>query len=235
MSGALIAAFVLAGMYVGSVMRNRRQLARLETLIRDARTLALTDITYEPVDARWLPYLDGLDVPPPMLALGDFVEHPAGRSPSGALRAFADAEGTTFGWIARAATGTGPVVALLMSTTPDDVYVTRHTPARGGHLAAAPWSHTEDAPYLLGIGPAVERHRARVASVKGLTVVRTLEDMQAELRRVRAKTIAWRQAQAPHTLLDRDLRAILGAKYDALGPKLAAKLGVEVPEARVVS
>ncbi|MBV8760360.1 MAG: hypothetical protein JO257_23915 [Deltaproteobacteria bacterium] len=231
---SLLGALVLATLFAAATLRQRKQLARLETLIRDARALALTEITYEPVDARWRPTLDGLDVPPGMQALGDFVEHPVGRSPSGALRAFADPEGTTFGWLARAATGAGPVVGLVMSTTPDDVYITRHTPARGGQLSSAPWAHTDDAPYLLGLPAAIERHRARIASAKGLTVIRTLDDMQAELRRLRTKTIAWRQAQAPQTLLDRDLRSILGAKYDALGPKLAAKLGVEVPEARVV-
>lgn len=232
---SLLGAFVLAAVFAAAAVRQRKQLARLETLIRDARTLALTDLTYEPVDARWMPYLDGLDVPGGMVALGDFVEHPAGRSPSGALRAFADPDGTTFGWLARAATGNGPVVAILMSATADDVYVTRHTPARGGHLAAAPWAHTDDAPYALGLPAAIQRHAARVASAKGLVVVRTLEEMQAELRRVRARTIAWRQAQAPQTLLDRDLRSILGEKYDALGPRLAPKLAVEVPKARVVS
>jgi hypothetical protein len=232
---SLLGAFVLLAVFGAAALRQRKHIARLETLIRDARALALTEINYEPVDARWMPYLDGLDVPGGMTALGDFVEHPVGRSASGALRAFADPDGTTFGWLARAATGTGPVVAILMSTTADDVYVTRHTPARGGHLASAPWAHTDDAPYLLGLPAAIERHRARVAAAKGMTAVHTLEEMQAELRRLRARTIAWRQAQAPHTLLDRDLRSLLGAKYDALGPKLAPKLAVEVPKARVVS
>lgn len=231
----IIGGILLAAVFSMLKLREKKQLARLENLIRDARTLALTDITYEPVDARGTAYVDGLDVPGGMTALGDFVERPAGRSPSGALRAFADPEGTTFGWLARAATAGGPMVAILMSTTADDVYLTRHTPARGGHLAPAPWAHIDDAPYALGLPAAIERHRARAASAKGLVVVRTLEDMQAELRRVRTKTIAWRQAQAPHTLLDRDLRSILGEKYDSLAPRLAPKLAVEVPQARVVS
>lgn len=230
-----LGALVLAVVFATASLRQRKHIERLESLIREARILALTDITYEPVDARWMPYLDGLDVPAGMIALGDFVEHPVGRSASGALRAFVDPDGTTFGWLARAATGTGPVVAILMSTTPDEVTITRWTPGRGGQLSAAPWVHTDDAPYALGLPPAIERHRARVASAKGLTTVHTLEDMQGELRRVRARTIAWRQAQAPQTLLDRDLRSILGAKYDSLGPRLATRLGPEVPKARVVS
>lgn len=232
---SLLGALILATLFAFAGLRQRKHIARLAVLIRDARTLALTDIDYEPVDARWMPYLDGLDVPSGMTALGDFVEHPVGRSASGALRAFVDPDGTTFGWLAKAAEGRGPVVAILMSTTPDDVYVTRHTPARGGQLSAAPWAHTDDAPYALGLASAVARHRARVAAAKGLTAVHTLEDMQAELRRVRAKTIAWRQSMTPETLLDRDLRSILGAKYDALGPRLAAKLAPEVPQARVIS
>jgi len=230
----LLGPLLLAALFATALWQKRQQLARLESLIRDARTLALTDVDYEPVDARWMPYLDGLDVPPGMTALGDFVEHPVGRSASGALRAFVDPDATTFGWLARAGGGGGPVVAILMSTTPDDVYVTRHTPARGGQLSAAPWAHTDDAPYTLGLTAAIARHRARVAA-QGLTAVHTLADMQAELRRVRARTIAWRQSLTPDTLLDRDLRSILGAKYDALGPRLAAKLAPEVPRARVVS
>lgn len=232
---SLLGAILLAAVFAAAGLRQRKHLARLAVLIRDARTLALTDIEYEPVDARWMPTLDGLDVPPGMTALGDFVEHPVGRSPSGALRAFVDPDATTFGWLARAAEGRGPVVAILMSTTPGEIYVTRHTPARGGQLSAAPWAHTDDAPYTLGLSAAIARHRARVAAAQGLTAVRTLDDMQAELRRVRAKTIAWRQSLAPETLLDRDLRSILGAKYDALGPRLASKLAPEVPQARVVS
>ena len=232
---SLLFPMLLAALFAAGLWQKRQQLARLESLIRDARTLALTDIDYEPVDARWMPYLDGLDVPAGMTALGDFVEHPVGRSASGALRACGDPDATTVGWLARAAEGRGPVVAILMSTTTDEVYVTRHTPARGGHLSAAPWAHTDDAPYTLGLAAAVARHRARVAAAKGLTAVHTLADMQAELRRVRAKTIAWRQSMTPETLLDRDLRSILGAKYDALGPRLAAKLAPQVPQARVVS
>jgi hypothetical protein len=231
----LIAGFLLAAVFAFAKQRHASQIARLEALIRDARLLALTDIDYAPVDARWAAYLDGLDVPAGMTALGDFVEHPVGRSPSGALRAFVDADHTTFGWLARASEGRGPVVAILMSTTPDAVYVTRHTPARGGQLSAAPWAHTDDAPYTLGLPAAVDRHRARVAAAKGLTALHTLDELQAELRRVRGKTIAWRQSMAPETLLDRDLRSILGAKYDQLGPRLAAKLAAQVPEARVVS
>ena len=235
MTGSLLGALVLAALFASAALRQRKHVARLETLIRDARVLALTEIDYGPVDARWSPYLDGLDVPAGVTALGDFVERPVGRSASGALRAFVDPDHTTFGWLARAAEGRGPVVAILMSTTPDDVYVTRHTPARGGQLSAAPWAHTDDAPYTLGLAAAVERHRARVAAAKGLTAVHTLDEMQAELRRVRARTIAWRQSVAPQTLLDRDLRSILGAKYDQLGPRLAARLAPEVPKARVVS
>lgn len=231
----VLGAIVLAAVFAATSLRQRTRLARLESLIRDARVLALTDIHYQPVDARWAPTLDGLDVPAGMTALGDVVEHPAGRPASGALRAFVDPDATTFGWLARAARGRGPVIAILTSTTPDDVYVTRHMPARGGQLSAAPWVHTDDAPYTLGLPAAIERHRTRVASAKGLTAVHTLDDMQAELRRVRARTMAWRQTVAPQTLLDRDLRSILGAKYDAFGPRLAVKLAPEVPKARVVS
>jgi len=233
--GGTVAGLVVIALVAGATaLRTRKRIARLEALIRKGREIALGGMKFEPVDARWQPFLDGLDVPAGMQALGDFVEVPEGREPSGALRGFASPDGTTYGWLARVGP-TKATVTVLVSATETEVYLTRHTPAAGGMLAAPPWAHRVAVPYSRTIAGAVGDHRERVASAQGLVTVKTLEDLQAELARVRGMTIAWRQAQPPAALLDADLRSMLGRHYDTLGARLAKRLAVEMPQARVVS
>ena len=235
MSGSLVSIVVLALLYAARQLALRkRQLAELARLIRDQRALAMLEIGYEPVDARWQPYLDGLDVPAGMMALGDFVEVPAGRSASGAMRGIADRDGKTFGWVAKAGPK-GVFVMMLVSASDTDTYLTVLSPKAGGLIASPPFVHREHIPVLGGVGAALTRHRDRISQVTGLASVTTLDELQAQLRQVRGRSREWRAAQAPATLLDADLRSILGARYDQLGPKLAAKLGPEIPQAKVVT
>src|SRR6478672_4589584 len=122
MGGTLAGLAVIALLAGATALRTRRRLNRLETLIRRARTLATGGMSFRPVDATWQAALEGIEVPPDMIALGDFVEVPEGGEPSGALRGFADAEGTTYGWLARTAAGR-PVLMVLVSATDTDVYL----------------------------------------------------------------------------------------------------------------
>jgi hypothetical protein len=234
MSGSVVGIVVLALLWGAFQLSHRKKLARLEQLIRDQRALTLLPINYEPVDARWAPYLDGLDVPAGMVALGDFVEVPEGRSASGAMRGIADRDGTTFGWLAKAGPG-GMVVMLLVSASETDSYVTVMSPASAGMAASPPFVHRDRLSPLIGPGAVIARHKDRIKDVTGLVTVATLGDLQAQLRRLRTRTMEWRTAQAPAALLDADLRSILGGQYDSLGPKLAAKLALEIPQAKVVS
>jgi len=233
--GGTVAGLVVIALIAGATaLRTRKRIARLEALIRKGRDIALGGMSFTPVDARWQPFLDGLDVPSGMQALGDFVEVPEGREPSGALRGFSDPTGTIYGWMARIG-ATKAMVMVLVTATDTDIYLTRLTPAAGGLLSAPPWAHREVVAYQRGVEGALERHRARVAAVTGAMRVTTVAELQAELARVRGMTIAWRQAQPPAALLDADLRSMLGRHYDTLGARLAKRLAVEMPQARVVS
>jgi hypothetical protein len=51
---------------------------------------------------------------------------------------------------------------------------------------------------------------------------------------MRERAIEWRLAQPPAALLDADLRSMLGERYAKYGPKLAASLAHEIPQAKVV-
>ena len=230
---SIVGLVVLLALYVATQLSRRKKLQLLEKMIRDQRALAMLPITYEPVDARWQPYLDGLDVPATMTALGDFVEVPAGRSPAGAMRGITDAAGTTFGWIAKAGPQ-GVRVMMLVSASDTDSYVTVLSPASAGLAASPPFVHRDRVGILSGPGAALTLHQERIASVTGLIKVTTLDELQAALQRLRTKSMDWRAAQPPSTLLDADLRSILGHRYDELGPRLASKLGPELPEAKVV-
>jgi hypothetical protein len=219
--------------WVAIRLSRRKRLQRLERTIREQRLLAMIPITYEPAGARWQPSLDGLEVPPGMSALGDFVEVPAGRAPTGAMRGITDAAGTTFGWVAKAG-ASGVSVMLLVSANDTGSYVTVLSPVSAGLTASPPFVHRERAESHRSAAAALARHTRRIAGVAGLIRVRTLDELQAALRRLRGKTIDWRAAQPPATLLDADLRSILGPLYDELGARLAKKLGPDLPVARVV-
>ena len=124
---------------------------------------------------------------------------------------------------------------VLVSATDAEVYLTRLTSVVDGLLAAPPWAHRLAVPDSRTLSGAIADHRERIASAHGLVTVKTAEELQAELMRVRARTIAWREAQPPAALLDADLRSMLGRHYDTFGPRLAKRLTVEIPQARVVS
>ena len=218
--------------YLATRLSRRTKLRRLAKVIRDQRALAMLPIAYQPIDARWQPHLDDVDVLDGMTALGGFVQVPAGRSPAGAMRGITDEAGTTFGWIGKV----GPQrvdATLLISASDTDSYVTVLSPVRAGFLASPPFVH-HDRVTVGGPGAALAAHKQRVAAVTGLHTVRTLDELQATLGRLRERTIDWRAAQSPDALLDADLRSILGPRYDDLGPLLAKKLGPQIPEAKVV-
>ena len=228
MGGTLAGLVVIALVAGANALRTRKRLARLELLIRQSRDIALAGMSFVPVDAHWQPFVDGLEIPAGMQPLGDFVECAYGREPAGARRGFTDPAVTLYGWLARGGP-TKAMVMVLVPATATDVYLTRLTPAAGGLLAAPPWAHREAVAYARGIAGALERHRERSAGVTGAVQDTAVAALQAELVRVRAMTIAWRQAQPPAALLDADLRSMLGPHYDRIGPRLAKQRALEMP------
>ena len=176
MSGTFAGLVVIALLAGARTLRTRRRLARLERLVRQARQIALAGMAFEPIDARWQPTVEGIDVPAGMQLLGDLVEVPEGREPSGALRGFTDPAGTFYGWLARVGTAKETVMVVVTATA-TDVYLTRLTPAPGGLLTAPPWAHREAVAYTQGIDGALEQHRARIAGVTGAVRVTTIAEL----------------------------------------------------------
>ncbi len=211
------------------VYRRRRGLARLEARLRALRAAASRPIEHRPPAAS--------DIVPPQLAelsdqlralgvteLGDVVETEGNNR----MRWFADAAGTTFGW---GGVSGGLFVAFLMSHAGDRWTLTRFLPRRAPALAQPPY--IDRAEHVGGrLAEAFATHRARVPD--GAIAVRTLDDGVRELADLRTRTRAWRDAQPPDQLLDSDLRAVLGIHFAHLGPIMARRLGVRLPEARAL-
>lgn len=226
---------LLAAVFGGvRLLQRRANLKQVTENLRSVRALASTPIGYEPCDERWQAALRGLEVPATMTALGDCLEVTDTRAAPMPIRAFASDDGVIFAWFALFGPRQLPV-AMLWSSSEEDTYMTRLVPARSAAIASPPFVHREDVSDRRGIAVALARHRERIANVKGLRTVATLAELQAEITRIRARTIAWRQSQGPAELLDKDLRAALGRHYASYGPALARRLSVDMPEARVVS
>ena len=235
MTRLVIVGVLLVVGYVYVTIARWKKVRHLEELIRKGRELAGLGITYKPATEP-PPDLDDAakSLPAEMIVLGDMTEHPDGRPATGTVRWFRDAGGTLFGWVAMvAAQGRRIPVAMLMSHTEADAYLTRFSPAKGATPASAPWSHRHDAEYYAGLSSAIAAHRDR-APKAGCVRVTSMDELLAELRRIRAKSVAWRAAQPPDELLDKDLRAYLGAHYGMLGAKLARRLKAEVPRAKAL-
>jgi len=226
LTAALVALAVAVAL---RLYRRRRGLARLEARLRALRAAAARPIEHRPPTAS--------DVVPPQLAelseqlralgateLGDVVE----TEGNNLMRWFADAEGTTFGW---GGVSAGLFVAFLMSHAGERWILTRFLPRSAAALTQPP--NVDRAEHVGGrLGDAFATHRARVPS--GAIAVRTLDDGLRELATMRTRTREWREAQPPDQLLDSDLRAALGVHFARLGPLLARRLGVRLPEARAL-
>ncbi|MGE5184130.1 MAG: hypothetical protein ACM31C_18800 [Acidobacteriota bacterium] len=225
-------ACLAATMLVAGLLRWRRRLARLEGHLRRLRALSVREVNLRPLAAgeRDVSALDAASEELAALGLtilGDALEDAGedGRQPT---RWFADAAGTTFGWIGLVR---GLRLGFLLSSSPERVAITRIVPRPLPSLAQPPFIDRVEHCGTDKLADALAAHRARVPA--GAAVVRTLDAAIAEMRALRERTIAWREAQAPGELLERDLRAILGRHYERLGPVMARRLGVRLPEARI--
>ena len=236
----LALAFLVAVVAVAAsgYFRFRRQLDRLEQKIRKLRDIALRDLRYrrvapdEAAHAAKLAELDGLVhemTSAGLEVLGDAISQDE-KQPT---RWFVDRDHVIFGWVGVIPTAARKIrVAVLMSRAGERVVLTRCAPSV--MLAEAPYLKSETLPLTTPLAEAVPRHRTRAGDPAALARVATLEDATGELERLRARTIAWRNAEPAADLLDRDLHAILGRHYPKLAPHLARRLGIELPRARVV-
>jgi hypothetical protein len=226
LTAALVAIAVVA---VFRLYRRRRGLARLEARLRALRAAASRPIEHrapEPGDSVPAQLAELSDQLRALGAteLGDVVE----TEGDNLMRWFADADSTTFGW---GGVSGGLFVAFLMSHAGERWTLTRFLPRRVAALAQPPY--IDRAEHVGGrIADAFATHRARVPG--GAIAVRTLDEGLRELADLRARTLAWREAQPPDQLLEDDLRAVLGIHFARLGPIMARRLGVRLPEARAL-
>jgi hypothetical protein len=80
----------------------------------------------------------------------------------------------------------------------------------------------------------VRRHRdfARTQQPEhGLVHLASLDDVVAQFTAWDENLFAWRAAQPPDELLDADLRAVLGDRYERVGKRLARRLRDDLPQA----
>lgn len=222
---------VLIGFALIALLRMRQRIALLAAQIRDLRARALEPIAYRPLATA------ELDEPlatvmreaeaAGLKALGDYVEEGGGRGPDRPLRFVADAAGTTFGWLAPFdVRGEKHVVLVLLSHELDSQTVTvRQPPA--SNLSRAPFVTMQQLPPATSIEAVLGKHRTKAgidSSERAFIPVRTAEQLEREVARMRDKVIAWRKDQPADDLLDADLRSLLGAQYAKLADAMKRRL-----------
>jgi hypothetical protein len=237
---------VLVGLLITWIryVKFRRALARLEGQVRRLRQMGTRALTYRRIesgDVEHAAKITRLDVLAGELAradlvvLGDAIESQVPQP----CRWFADREGTMFGWIAALERpGRRIAPAVLMSCAIEspgnnaDTFWTRR--AVGATLCAPPFVRRTMVSLATSIADLISAHRKLVGDTPSLVRVTTLDEAFAQSERMRARVVAWRERQPVGELLERDLRDILGKHYPRLGPRLAKRLQIDLPKARVV-
>jgi len=159
--------------------------------------------------------------------LGDTVVDVPDRRPQAIVRVFVDVARTTCAHLAVWANHPRRRYLTLVTYRDDDIYTTRRS--QQGTLAEPPFSHRLSMANDMAYGKLVEEHR-KAAPSDGANIA-TLDDAIAQITKFREKTVAWRGSKSPDDLLDLDLRAVLGDKYDKLGKLWTRRLRERLPEA----
>jgi hypothetical protein len=148
--------------------------------------------------------------------LGDLLEQNDDGTVAGVVRWFRNDDGSVCGWFG-IATHT-PVMLLFSESAGGDYFMTgRGTP--GLSLARPPNVHRQIVRWGDGAAAALQQHLALVgAQAHDLRRVETADDATALLARLRESTATWRAAQPQAALLEQDLHAILGNRYEQFAP-----------------
>ena len=143
-----------------------------------------------------------------------------GDTPLAYALGLVDRDGTTCAFV----TATPPSAVNLVSWTRDDWY---STITQGGmRLADPPFVHVERHPANARIADLVARHRVLAhgeAPARDLVRVTDHAGFVAELSRINAAILAWRDAQPADALLDADLRAVFGDRSQAWAHRFRAE------------
>lgn len=212
------------------LLRARRQLAVLAAQIRELREHAMQPLTYRSTANPALDELDALTREAERAGfsmLGDFVEESSVRESGMPMRWFVDSRGTTFGWMAPFdVAGRRELVIVLMSHELATQTITSRAP-KASALSRPPFVQVQHVALGTSFADTVAQHRELAQlddDTRGFVPVKTFEQLGHELDRMRSKVIAWREAQAREELLDADLRSLLGAQYERLGPAMRRRL-----------
>jgi hypothetical protein len=214
------------------ILRLRHRLALLVEQIRGLRERAMERITYRPAPAGALAeVLDEATAEAESLGLtmlGDRIEEAKLQTLERPMRWFVDRDGTTFGWMAPfEVDGAKHTVIVLMSHELDAQTITARQPL-ASTLSRPPFVALHHVPPATSFKQTLAKHRAKAGlddSGRGFIPVKTFEQVEHELDRMRDKVIAWRTAQPADELLDADLRSLLGPQYAKLAPAVKRRLG----------
>ena len=208
----------------------RNRLARLEGQFRTARELALRRPSYRPPTGDEAALLAQLAVESNAVRalglrdLGDTVEVHEDVSAQPA-RWFVDDAGTTFAILVRLPYSQRASLHLF-SLAPDHAILTARSAFVGRpmqSLARPPYVDFAQTTESFAI--ALELHRKRAARAAApFATIATLADAQRELADHRDAVAAWRDAQPPAELLDRDLRLVFHEHYGLWGPLLRRRV-----------
>jgi hypothetical protein len=226
-----MALLVLLALGIMFVLRARRQLTELAAQIRELRAHATSPVSYRATGG------DGLDAEldstvreaeaAGFTMLGDYLEESPVRDGGMPMRWFVDARGTTFGWMAPfEVKGERQIVLVLMSHELSTQTITARAP-RASALSRPPFVHARHVELSASLADTVAAHRAAANlddDSRGFVPVKTFEQLRHELERMRAKVIAWREAQPRDELLDADLRMLLGGQYERLARAMRRRL-----------
>jgi hypothetical protein len=213
------------------VLRAKRQLGDLAVQIQQLRNHATKPLSYRPVESAELD--DELAATTTeaeqagFTMLGDYSEESPVREGGMPMRWFADARGTTFGWMAPFdVKGKREVVIVLMSHELASQTITSRAP-KASTLSKPPFVRVQHVALDASFAETVAKHREAAQldeDTRGFVPVKTFEQLTHELERMRGKAIAWREGQPHDELLDADLRSLLGAQYRRLGRAMRRRL-----------
>lgn len=231
----VIASGVLGGVF--AYMRQRHRANQFEQAVRDIRARVSEDMTFRALDASTpdaATMLDAIHAHEHRLEgcgltlVGDVAMLQHDRL-FAVMRAFVDAAGTSVAYVI--SSRARPVYAALLveSYRADAEYMTMHAAVP---IAAPPFSHRQVLPESLAWDAVLARHRT-FASVDDPATIRvtSMDDLLRTLAQNHELMVRWRAAQTHEELLDADLRAILGPKYDRYGKGWARRLAVRLPKA----
>lgn len=159
-----------------------------------------------------------------LVVLGDLMEAPP-QGPANPTRWFTDATHTVFGWfgvLRNKAQGTVNPVMLFFSEGPRDAFFITGRGTGPTGTAQPPTQHRDFFGWGVGLAETLRRHQAQITN-SGVTAVSqpaTLETGPALVSRLREHAARWRAAQPPAELLQADVRALTGDKFDYVGPPL---------------